>query len=284
MHQTKRILITGGHGFIGTRLTKMLRFFDHTVTTVDAVAPKLASRPNEAHIKDVSIYLREIQTATELPNLYEATEPYDVIVHLAATMQSTSPEATLDNNMRALTSVLGYCRTHPTTRLIFASAAGGHPTAHHLSKQLGEQLVRHYATAFGVDAVVVRFFHVYGPGGENTEHSRVLTECKHALMQKADASGLLGVVDDFVHVDDVVRGIVAIVCDPTPAQQYELGSAAPVTVQMIIDAFASDDGLAVMPPCASDDDLPSTWPVGWSPSYHVITYLNSWVSAGYPDG
>lgn len=82
-----RILITGGAGFIGSRLTRNLAARNHQVTVLDVLAPQIhGDRPEESDlynsIKDVARFVRG--SVTDRSALTSAIENQDVVIHLAA--------------------------------------------------------------------------------------------------------------------------------------------------------------------------------------------------------
>lgn len=301
----KRILITGGHGFIGRHLAIALTSSDTNITTVDVKKPQPGDDLVwDTEMKDVRVFMKELENQRQLSNLYGEPEPFDFIFHLAATprvgISLEHPELVLRNNIDTLIDVLGYCRHHPKTKLIFISSSSviwtdidRNPYA--LSKHIGEELVSTYAATFGITATVTRLFNVYGPGeAEYGSSTTLIRQCKKALWKSTPiiVHGDGTQIRDFTHVDDICRGLICVMKELDAGDYkniYEIGMAdGSVSVNDVVNAFASGEDVSIHHAPARQDDPPMTkadcrfWPKHWHPSINVIDYINEWKNDGYP--
>lgn len=301
----KKILVTGGHGFIGKHLATALASCGHAVTVCDV------KKADEADLflwdevnRDVRIFMRELDTGLKLQSLFGEADHFDYIFHLAATprlgMGLAFPEEVLRNNIDSLIDVLGYCRKNKHTKLIFISSSSVvwadcslNPYAQ--SKAVGENILDTYVSTFGVNAVTARLFNVYGPGeAECGKNTTLVKQCKKAIIGKNGFTifGDGSAVRDFTHVSDIVDGLLEIMSEMEQgvnANVYELGAGDDsVTVKQVVHAFFGDDDLITYadarfgePPLTRADQ--SKWPLRWFPQIKVIDYINDWCKAGCPN-
>jgi nucleoside-diphosphate-sugar epimerase len=294
------ILITGGAGFIGTHLVRAFMDAGHTVTSCD-VSEKIsgANFASKTETKDIYVLMKEIQSCEMLPSIYDQTEVFDTIFHLAATPRMSigldKPESVLTNNITPLIEVLGYCRRHPSTKLIFISSSSTvwadcsvNPYA--LSKKIGEQLVDTYINSFGVHACTARLFNVYGPGeADYGPATTLLKQCKKAICnyEPITINGNGSYVRDFTHVADIVTGLQTIrneMMSYSNKAVYELGAGDDsVSVLQIAEAFGHDQ-INFGPPRGGEPARTKAdrklWPRQWAPVIKVLEYIEAWKEAG----
>ena len=163
-----KFLVTGASGFLGGAVCAELRARDHEVA---ALVRRPGSEP--AGTDPVA---GDLGDAAALNAAVAATEP-DCVVHLAAEIATQRDEARIDEaNVEGTRRLLDACAAAGRPRFVFTStvvtgdAQGALldesselpvETAYGRSKQEGERLVRES----GLDNVIIRPSHVYGPGG-----------------------------------------------------------------------------------------------------------------------
>jgi UDP-glucose 4-epimerase len=234
-------LITGGCGFIGSRLlarlcgdrSVRLRILDNLSTgTVDAVArhvrPLLRASADDLAWPDAP-GLAEVVRAdiVDADAVMRAAQGATTIVHLAANTGVTpsveNPRADCLANVIGTLNALEAARQAGVGRFIFASSGAPvgeveppiheelapHPVSPYgASKLAGEGYCSAYARTFGVATVALRFGNVYGPG--STHKSSVVAK----FIRDAGSAGVLSVFGDggqtrdFIFVDDLVDAIV----------------------------------------------------------------------------
>lgn len=299
---SKNILVTGGAGFIGTHLCAHLTYAGHKVTSVD-IKPK-SSSICEHVISDVGSFINSLMVCEEMPALFPNSDTYDYIIHLAATPRAglsvRFPENVLSNNINSLLSVLQYCRTHPSTKLIFISSssvvwADTSINPYALSKKIGEDMVNTYIQTYNIEATSVRLFSVFGPGeAEYGKDSTLVRQIKNSVHNKTPFAlfGDGSQFRDFTHVSDVVAGLETIMfemqVDWLPV--YEIGSGDKVTsVKTIVEHVQSmcPDFQILNFPIRPQDPAKTIAdkdkrPVGWRPKINVLDHLAQWFSSGCP--
>ncbi len=226
------VLVTGGAGFIGSNLLDRLLVEGHTVTSVDdlstgrhANVAHLASRP------DVELLEMDVSRDDVAPAF--ATRAPDVVVHLAAQISVrssvTDPVSDAQSNIVGTVRLLEAVRRHGRAKVVFATSGGciygqpdladlpvseQHPTEPHspygASKLTGELYLRTFAHLYGLQWTSLAFANVYGPRQDPAGEAGVVAIFAEHMLNDAPCTifGDGEQTRDFVHVDDVVDGIV----------------------------------------------------------------------------
>ncbi len=214
-----KILITGGAGFIGSHLTKLLSV-DNDVIIYDIKEPKQANV--DSIIGDVNNLEKNLQSHTNI----------DVVIHLAASVgvenTETDPIMTLNSNILGTKNILEFCKTNNVKKIILASSSEvyGEPTkipieesqtpipitTYGVSKLAGEEYVKSYAKMYGLKYSILRFFNVVGP---NQSKRFVLPEfINNALSDKPIlVHGEGSQIRAFCHISDICQGIKKSISD-----------------------------------------------------------------------
>jgi len=178
----KRVLITGGGGFIGTHIAIDLakkgfkiRLFDLDFNNFDVLCQKLGHNFEVQKIKG-----NVLDTIT----LTTAVNGCDYVVHAAAMLGVKNTEEKkldcLNVNILGTINVLEACVKEKIKRIVFTSSSEvyGEPvefpiketnstspvSLYGVSKLAGEEYMKAYQKKHGLDFSIVRFFNVYGPG------------------------------------------------------------------------------------------------------------------------
>jgi UDP-glucose 4-epimerase len=217
----KKVLVTGGAGFIGYHLCSKLSTLTDNLTIYDNL-----SSGTMQNVKDVpkARFVRgdilDVNTLCEQPK-------QDLIYHLAAQVvvgySMENPMADFDTNAKGTLCVLEKARKDDA-KVVFASSAavygnpevfptpesyGFHPfSCYGLSKVVGEQYCQMYREQYGLDIVVTRFANVYGLRCHGVIHDFL-----EKLAKNPDKLEMLGTGQncrDFVHVSDVVAALIQL--------------------------------------------------------------------------
>jgi nucleoside-diphosphate-sugar epimerase len=229
-----RILVTGGLGFIGSRLSATLLDEGEEVRIVDDLSGVYAPGTGPAAVRELMARGAELTIGPARPALVRGV---DAVIHLAGlpgVRTRRAPRALREANVlltervvRAASehgirfvlvsssSVYGNARELPTPE--HAPAAPLNPYAQ--SKVAAEAAVREH----GSDAVVVRPFTVYGPG-QRPEMAFArwidLLKARRPLPWYAAP----GTARDFTYVDDAVAGILAALRRGRAGEAYNLSA------------------------------------------------------------
>ncbi|MDC3236868.1 GDP-mannose 4,6-dehydratase [Candidatus Poseidoniaceae archaeon] len=213
----KKIMITGGAGFIGNHVAQVLLKQDLEVKIYD-LKPSSLSKVESVQ-GDI---LDEVQ-------LEQAAYGCDAIVHLAAQISVPrsieNPEETYNINVTGTQNVIACAEKMGIRRVLLASSAAvyGDATAIPLKEETIGTLLSPYATSKydnehqvvlarerGLEAVAIRFFNVYGPNQSvQGAYAAVIPKVIETITsgQRPVIFGDGQQTRDFVHVQDVAMGI-----------------------------------------------------------------------------
>jgi len=247
----KKVLITGGAGFVGVNLTAyMHRLGGYEVTVLDNES--LGSREHVAPY--ASRYIKgDICNDDDLD---AALPGQDFVVHLAAdtrVMDSIAdPEHNFQNNVVGSFRLLQGCRRHGVKRVVAASTGGAilgevpapvheemvaKPMAPYGASKLAmEGYLSAFSGAYGITSSALRFSNIYGPRsfhkGSVVAHFFKRILAGEPLVVYGDGSQ----VRDYLYVEDLVEGIRrAMESDATGV--FQLGSGQPRTLNELLDTM-----------------------------------------------
>lgn len=203
----KKVVVTGGDGFIGSHLVQELKNEGFDVVVVDIKSGK---------------DIRDTQSLTEL------CKGASYVFHLAALPRVQysieHPQETHDTNITGTLSVLVAARDAGVKRVIYSASSSAYGDAlamplketvtpapispYALHKYIGELYCRLFSDVYKLPTVSLRYFNVYGPGADpNGAYALVIAKF---LQQRAEGKPMTITGDgtqtrDFTHVRDVVR-------------------------------------------------------------------------------
>jgi UDP-glucose 4-epimerase len=251
----KKVLVTGGAGFIGFHLTKKLSTLTNDLTIYD----DLSSGKIE-NVKDVPSAKFVKGDILDLKNLCGQPKT-DLIYHLAAQVvvpySMENPLIDFETNAKGTVSVLEKARKDDA-KLVFASSAAvyGNPTVfptpenygfhpfscYGLSKVVGEEYCQMYKEQYGLDIVITRFANVYGLRCHGVIHDFLDKLTKNP--NKLEIIGTGKQSRDFVHISDVVEALVKVGGkESANGQVYNLGIGKTVTILELADMMLKILGL-----------------------------------------
>ena len=231
----KRILVTGGAGFIGSHLCKKLSEFTNNLTVYDNLSSGKVE--NVKHLPKVHFVKADILNLKKL----NSQEKPDLIYHLAAQVvvpySMENPTEDFETNARGTLNILEKARKDDA-RLVFASSAavygnttklptpetyGFNPAScYGLSKVVGEQYCNMYSKQYGLDITIVRFSNVYGPKGHG-----VIPDFIDKLSRNPEKLEIIGTglqSRDFVHISDVVEALIlSATSEDAIGETYNIG-------------------------------------------------------------
>lgn len=250
----KKILITGGAGFIGSHLTEYLLEKGYQVTVIDDLSNGSAD------------YLRD---ASKQPNFnyYEGTvidqvlmesliKENDVIYHLAAVLGVKNtvddPLKVIEGNIDGTRVILEIAYKHGK-KVIFASTSEiygkntelpyteqssrvlGDPSIHRWCYATAKALDEHMCFAYakkGLPVTVVRFFNAFGPRQDHSAYGGVIPIfIKKALMnEKLPIHGNGNQLRCFGFIQDIVKGLEAAMHPSANNKAFNLGATEKITI------------------------------------------------------
>lgn len=268
----RRVLVTGGTGFVGASLCHRL------VGEGDAITVLARPKGSRWRLADIAGRLSIVDLdLSDLEGVRAAlahVQP-DVIFHLACSIFNP-PVLTatdhLDVNVRGTLCLLEALREHPGCRFIYTSSAAEFPPGNDLSedtkpgpinvygamKACASVLVDAYARIYGQDSMRAMLFTVYGPG-----------EAPHRLVPSTILSAMQGrtihirdgsVQRDVVFVEDIVDGLCAMaVADLAPGTVINLcsgvGSSVRHVAEEILRLMGSPVAIEESPSATRHDEI-----------------------------
>lgn len=266
----KRVLVTGGAGFIGSHLTEALLARGDQVTVVDDEST--GSPRNLAHLRD-SPNLSLVRGNVCDPAVVEsAVEGIDEVYHLAAAVGvaliAREPIETIERNIAPTELLLAALHRRAergkVAKFFLASTSevyGKNPKptwsedddivlgsttrarwSYGAAKAIAEFLSLAYHRQFQLPVVIGRFFNVVGPR-QSGAYGMVLPRFVDAAL----SGGPIAVHDDgrqvrcFSHVRDVVSAVLALMAQPSAVGRvFNIGSDQPVSILELAQLVAAE--------------------------------------------
>ena len=219
----KKVLITGGAGFIGSHVADRFLLNNYEVIAADNLVTGNIDNINGKNIKFFNIDIRDRE---KLEELFKNEKP-DYVIHLAAQVSVSSSVGDVlydaEENITALINILELCKKYNTEKIVFSSTAAvyGIPeevpsreanktaplSPYGLSKLTGEEYIKMYSRLFGVNYVILRYANVYGPRQSAHGEAGVVSIFNDKIKANGDifieGDGLQ--TRDFVFVKDVSK-------------------------------------------------------------------------------
>ena len=269
----KKVLVTGGAGFIGSTLVDKLVKRNIEVIVVDNLStgkeeyinPKAQFFKADLNHSTFEGYKHSnpITRAFEDTTLLHLLEGVDTVFHLAATpqVQYSIDNPTDNNNLTSTINILEASKKAGVKRLILSSTSAvygnpkytpideDHPietlSPYGLHKLVGEQYCKLYSLVYGLDTVCLRYFNAYGDRMTNKGAYRSVIS---VFMEQHQNKELLNIVNDgkqrrdFVHVNDIVNA--NIMCGDNKenfnGDILNVGTGKAYTVNEIADMFGGE--------------------------------------------
>jgi UDP-glucose 4-epimerase len=281
----RRILVTGGSGFIGRHVVSDLAAAGAAVRVVD-----LQPHPDP----EVDVVLGDIAERDVIETALDGG--FDGIVHLAAVtsvLRSLEhPQLTFRTNVAATAELLEAARAVGVTSLVFTStnAVVGpmqgssiseadlpRPlTPYGATKAAAEMLMCAYTASYGVRCVPLRLTNVYGPGMQAKDSivARLMRAIR--LEQTFEIYGDGRQVRDYVHAADVTAAVALGLTEDAWSGPVVIGSGQSLSVLEVVDAVRRVTGAEIdvrhgparpgeMPAVVVDNSHARS--AGWSPRY-----------------
>ena len=240
----RRILVSGGAGFIGSHLVERLVAVGERVSVVDDLS---RGRADWLH-PDAELHKIDVRDTDALAHAVAQTAP-EVVVHLAALhfipAVDGAPELAWDVNVNATRVLLGALAQRPPELFLFASTAAVYPDRrgpiaescqpqpcdlYGRTKLEGERLVGEFGSTTGTHCVIARIFNVIGKRETNPH---IVPELVGQL-RRGDVPVRLGNLDprrDYTDVVDVAVALERLLCLQNDGlSTFNLGSGRSVSV------------------------------------------------------
>jgi UDP-glucose 4-epimerase len=269
-----KLLVTGGAGYIGSIVSRLLIEQGHNLTVLDnlerghraAVAPQATLEV---------IDLRDGPAVHAL--LTQAQTPFDGVLHFAALAlvgeSVERPELYYENNVLGSLNLLNSMITAGIPRLVFSStcAVYGQPdvvpideqatprpaNAYGASKLAVDYMISDFCIAHGLGAVSLRYFNVAGAHGhvgeDHEPETHLIPNILRVLQGKRESVDILGTdyptpdgsaVRDYIHIDDLADAHVLALNGARAGEHriFNLGTGSGFSVREVVAAVEKVTG------------------------------------------
>lgn len=264
------ILLTGSAGFIGFHTAKELLKTGHTVIGYDNLNDYYDIRLKESRIAILkefpgfTFYHADICDEASLAKVMKKHPDINRILHFAAQAgvhySLICPEKYIQTNIVGTFRILELCRKYQISKLMFASSSSVYGDAEqellHLglqtdkpislyaaTKKSDEVLVHVYSNNYGLNAVGMRFFTVYGPYGRPDMAYFSFTE-KILQDEPIELYNFGEQYRDFTYIDDLLSGIMGIYQYQSALPEYasdyrifNIGNGNPVKLMTFLETI-----------------------------------------------
>jgi UDP-glucose 4-epimerase len=264
----RHVLVTGGAGFIGSHLVDgLLARGVGRVTILDSLKYANSSQPR-ATGERVSV-VKHALGVDPSERLAEVLADVDLLFHLAAEKHNQSlhdPRQVLAANVTGTYELYQAAGRAGVTRVVFASSlyaygrVTGPPmtetelpapsTIYGISKLAGEQLGGWARAKYGLSAVALRYFFVYGPRQFPGMGYKSVIVTNFERLARGEAPVIFGDGEqalDYVYVDDVVDATIRAMESDVDGEVLNVGSGVATTINELTRAMIAVSGRGIAP-------------------------------------
>lgn len=261
----RRVLVTGGLGFIGANLVRRILDLGADVTVVDSLIPEYGGNlRNLEGLQDrVRVNISDVRDHHSLPHFVRGQDFLFNLAGQTSHMDSMSdPQTDLEINARAQLSILEACRRHnPGIRIVFASTRQiygkpdylpvdeKHPLrpvdVNGINKLAGESYHLLYHRVHGVRSAVLRLTNTIGPRMRVKDARQTFVGVWIKAMVTGEPFEVWGgdQLRDFTYVDDAVNAFLLAATHPAaPGEIFNVGGTAPVSLKELAQLLVEVNG------------------------------------------
>ncbi len=264
---SKKFLVTGGAGFIGSHIASALVERGESVSVLDNLST--GRRENLEHLGEKVTFYEGCLLDREM--VEKALEGVEVVYHQAALASvPRSVKEPLETNAACVTgtvNLLDAARQAGVRRVVYAGSSSAYGDQPNMSKRetdltsplspyaaaklAGELYCKSFTATYGLETVVIRYFNVFGPRQDpNSEYSAVIPIFV-TLMVKGERPTIYGdgkQSRDFTYIDNVVQGNLAAAEAPgAVGQSINVACGSQTTLLQLVAAINQVLGTKIEP-------------------------------------
>jgi UDP-glucuronate 4-epimerase len=300
--QSRRVLLTGGAGFIGSHVAEALLGRGAELTIVDDLddfyspAWKKANLEEVRRAGDFRFLQSDICGPSPIRDLF-AEMRFDVVVHLAARAgvrpSLEQPRLYERANVAGTLNLLELCREFGVSKVLFGSSSSVYgvssrvpfseaqaelrPISPYAATKLAAELLCYtYAHLYRLPIICLRFFTVYGPRQRpDLAIHKFTSQIEVGKPIRLYGDGSSG--RDYTYIDDIVAGVLAALeyfprGEGAPFEVFNLGNSHPVKLTEMVEALERATGQTAT--CAYEPDQPGDVPLTWADISKASRLLN----------
>jgi UDP-glucose 4-epimerase len=253
----RRVLVTGGGGFIGSNLVKRLLEEGNSVTVLDNFLS--GYRNNLDPFPSVRIIEGDVRDKKAVET---AIKDAEVVFHLAASVGNKRsidyPIIDAEINVLGTLNVLEASKKEGVRKIVTSSSAGifgelktlpireDHPiepdSPYGCTKLCEEKLCLAYAKLYDIEAVCLRYFNVYGPNQRFDAYGNVIPIFVFRMLNDEPILiyGDGEQTRDFVHVNDVVQANIKAADSNGVSGAFNIASGTQVTINRLVEMITNE--------------------------------------------
>lgn len=261
-----KVLVIGGSGYIGSHCVKALINSGHQVIVFDNLSNGHSDKYSDSHL-----FQGDIRNIKDLDSVFKSTN-FDAVMHFAAKIEvkesQIDPGLYYENNVLGTINILESMRKHKVNTIVFSSTAAvyGNPTESPIketaekkpintygkTKLIIEQMLEDYNNAYGLSAVIFRYFNASGAAtdgsiGESHKPESHLIPILLDKLLNAKEFIINGndfdtpdktAIRDYVHVMDIAKAHVLgleYAHFERPYQIFNIGSGEGFSIKQVIE-------------------------------------------------
>ena len=259
--KTKTFLVTGGTGFIGSNICKMLIKEGHKVLIYD--------NNSRGSLSKISIIKKKIVfikgDIRDKKKVFQSIKKVNAVIHLAYINGTkyfyTNPDLILDIAVKGIVNILDGCKKYNVKELYLASSSEVYQTpikvptdenemlkipdiynsrySYGGGKIISELMSLHYGKKFFKKLVIFRPHNVYGPNMGN-EHvvPELINRFRTLKGKKFTIQGTGNEIRSFIYIDDFIEGIRLLIKKGKHLNIYNIGTSEKVMIKQLVNKLS----------------------------------------------